>query len=299
MCSMFGRKADLGRPYQDGEVIARQNEMTGTLFVVQGGKVQVVLESDYGKEVIELLRPGRMFGAVSVITKDPYPASYVAKGEARVISIDHELFMKRLHEDPSFCYHLMEELAGDILSLHRELDNQAVRDSLTRTYIRRKFDELFRTEQSRAARHNTALSVALYEIDNCIKVNAEHGNEIGSQLIRDAAMLLQKTIRTPDILIRWSGSQFLAILPDTDLEQAVNAGERCRLAVEDEEFIDGIRSTISVGIASLEDNDTPDNLVQRATIALGRARGEGRNVVRGCWTEEANGDMEALKWTVS
>jgi len=293
---MFGKKGDLGRPYKDGEVIARQNEMSGTLYVVQGGKVQVVLESDYGKEVIELLRPGRMFGAVSVITKDPYPASYVAKGEARVISIDHELFMQRLHEDPSFCYHLMEELAGDILSLHRELDNQAVRDSLTRTFIRRKFDELIRKELSRSARQNTDVSIALFEIDNCMKINAQYGNEIGNQLIRDVAMLLQETIRTPDILIRWSGSQFLAILPDTDFDQAMNAGERYRLAVESTSFIDEVTSTISVGIAHHEDNDNPDNMVQRANLAIGRARGKGRNQVQGSRTIEANGDMENLQW---
>ena len=261
-----------------------------------GGKVQVVLESDYGKEVIEILRPGRMFGAVSVITKDPYPASYVAKGEVRVISIDHNLFMKRLHEDPSFCYHLLEELAGDILSLHRELDNQAVRDSLTRTFIRRKFDELIRHELSRAARHKTDVSVAQFEIDNCMKVNAQYGNEIGNQLIRDVAMELQKTIRTPDILIRWTGIQFLAILPDTDLDQAMNAAERYRLAIESAIFIEEIESTISVGVAHYEGNDTPDKLVQRAQLALGRARGKGRNIVRGCWTEEEDSDMEKLQW---
>ena len=293
---MFGKKGDLGRPYSDGEIIARQNEMIGTLYVVQGGKVQVVLESDYGKEVIEILRPGRMFGAVSVITKDPYPASYVAKGEARVISIDHDLFMKRLHEDPSFCYHLLEELAGDILSLHRELDNQAVRDSLTRTFIRRKFDELIRQELSRAARQKSDVSVAQFEIDNCMKVNAQYGNEIGNQLIRDVAMVLQETIRTPDILIRWSGIQFLAILPDTNLEQAINAAERYRLAIESATFIEEIKSTISVGVAHHEDNDTPDTLVQRAQLALGRARGKGRNIVRGCWTKDEGGDMEKLQW---
>ncbi len=293
---MFGKKSDLGRPFENGEIIARQNEITGTLFVVQGGMVQVILENDYGKEIIETLKPGRMFGAVSVITKDPYPASYVAKGKTRVISIDHDLFMKRLHEDPSFCYHLLEELAGDILSLHRELDNQAVRDSLTRTFIRRKFDELIRKELNRAMRQKSDVSVALLEIDNCIRINAEHGNEIGNQLIRETALLMKETIRTPDILIRWSGTQFLTILPDTDLEQAITASERFRQAVESAAFIKDIPSTISIGVAHYEDNDTPDKLVQRALLALGRARGKGRNTVRGCWTRDESGDMEKLQW---
>ncbi len=279
---MFKKKTDLGRPYTQGEVIAKQDQANGVLYVIQGGKVQVVFESEYGKEELGVLDSGSMFGAVSLITDKPYPASYVAKDDVQLISIDNDLFMKRLHEDPSFCYHLIEQLANDVLALRHELDNQSVKDSLTNAYIRQKFDELYSNEANRTKRHDTALALTLFEIDGCMEIIETRGYQRGNELISEIAGLILKIVRTPDILIRWSGNQFLIILPETDLKQAFLAGERHRLAVEEAFKLTEFKTTISIGVTHCNEEDTSETVVERASLALKEARDKGGNLTLAC-----------------
>ncbi|MBU1247831.1 MAG: GGDEF domain-containing protein [Proteobacteria bacterium] len=294
---MFNKKkeqTDLGRPYVNGEIIAKQDQSKGVLYVIQGGKVQVVFESEYGMEELEVLGAGSMFGAVSLITEKPYPASYVAQEDVQLISIDNDLFVRRLHEDPSFCYNLIEQLANDVLALRRELDNQSVKDSLTNAYIRQKFNELFNREVQRATRNKNNLALALFEIDGCMEIIENRGYQRGNELISETASLILKIVRTPDILIRWSGNQFMIILPDTNLAQAFQAGERHRIAVE-ESFKDAeFTTTISIGVTSVHANDTPESVIERATFALNTSREKGGNLTLMCETENACLGVEDL-----
>lgn len=293
---MFNKKnkTDLGRPYAQGEVIAKQDQSKGVLYVIQGGKVQVVFESEYGKEELGVLDSGSMFGAVSLITEKPYPASYVAQNDVQLLSIDNDLFMKRLHEDPSFCYHLIEELANDVLALRRELDNQSVKDSLTNAYIRQKFDELYTSEANRAKRHKTPISLALFEIDGCMEIIENRGYQRGNELISEIAGLILKIVRTPDILIRFSGNQFLIILPETDLKQAFQAGERHRDAVEQAFQHTEFKTTISMGVTECDHEDTPQSVIERASFALKAAREKNGNLTLACETTGSSKGIEEI-----
>jgi len=102
-------------------------------------------------------------------------------------------------------------------------------------------------------------------------------------VLRRLATRAQETLRGSDIFGRWGGEEFIVLLPATPLSQAVEAGERVRLAIADLEFTgEGGRHfgiTVSVGVAQLVPGETAETLTQRADKALYAAKTAGRNRV--------------------
>jgi diguanylate cyclase len=145
-------------------------------------------------------------------------------------------------------------------------------DSLTGLGNRRALDYVLSTQFSIQKRYNTPFSLAVVDIDHFKKLNDEHGHLHGDQMLRDLTALLTDTSRTVDILARYGGDEFVVVMPQTDLAGAGILGERLRAVVEQQ-----LPFTVSVGIASGNDADTPESLFQRADTALYRAKADGRN----------------------
>lgn len=118
---MLRRFAKLGKEYRDGQAIVQQGEKDECMHVVQDGEVQALLETPEGAVELEILKPGDMFGEMALFTHTPYEATYVAKGPARIITIDKKLFLKRITEDPTLAFHLVQELARRIQALETEV----------------------------------------------------------------------------------------------------------------------------------------------------------------------------------
>lgn len=259
-------KSSLGRPFEPGQVISRQGEESGSIFVVQDGSVRSILETAYGYEELEVMGAGEIFGAVSVLTQSPSMATYLADKYARVMSIDRRLFMKRLHEDPSFAYNLLKELAEEIRFLRKEVENQAMYDSLTKAYSFRMFDLLLGKEIKRARRNKTPLSLCLMEIRNCSNIHKLHGYQACNNLIKSIADLLRKTIRENDILIRWSGAQLVTIMVETNITQARIGANRLRSIITSTTFDEQLTVDLNHGVAEYtEDSDQHDLLDRMLT----------------------------------
>ena len=121
-------------------------------------------------------------------------------------------------------------------------------------------------------RYGTPFSLAIVDIDHFKNLNDEQGHLHGDQMLRDLTELLRDTSRTVDILARYGGDEFVAVMPQTDLAGAGMLGERLRAKVEQE-----MPFTVSIGVASANDTDTPESLFHRADVALYRAKTDGRN----------------------
>lgn len=265
-------KSMLGRAFDSGEVITRQGEEAGSIFVVQDGSVKSILETSYGYEDLQVMGVGEIFGAVSVLTQSPSMATYLADKYARVMSIDRRLFMKRLHEDPSFAYNLLKELAEEIRFLRKEVENQAVRDSLTKAYSLRMFDLLLNKEIKRATRHKSPFSLCLQEINNCFEINKTYGYQVCNKVIKTIADVMHRAIRENDVLIRWSGSQFLTIMAETNLEQARTGAKRFRSMIAAERLDEGLTVEISHGVAEYSDGNDQESLLERLYADFNGAR---------------------------
>jgi diguanylate cyclase (GGDEF)-like protein len=172
-----------------------------------------------------------------------------------------------------------------------QLQYAAERDHLTGCYNRRYLvDQLMGPQAAPALRHSRSLTVVLCDIDNFKRINDTYGHADGDEVIRNFARLLDSMTRKgTDSVVRYGGEEFLAILPDTDLEGGMRFAERLRtrFAATASRSVDGsstVRTTASFGVASAElaDNSshTLEDLISAADKLMYEAKRSGRDCVR-------------------
>jgi CRP-like cAMP-binding protein len=113
----------LGRTYEDGEVLVKQGEVGDAMFVIQDGEVEVVKEHEGRQTVLATLGAGEMLGEMAIFLRETRSATVRAKGRARAITIDRKNFLRRINEDPSIAFRLVEALSRRV----RELSNEVAR----------------------------------------------------------------------------------------------------------------------------------------------------------------------------
>ena len=174
-----------------------------------------------------------------------------------------------------------------LVTLLVETSYMACTDAMTGLFNRRHGALVLEQTMAAARRSKTSLSIALIDIDHFKKVNDDHGHPVGDEAIRHVAELLSATARKSDIIARWGGEEFLAILHGTAAPGHRVAGERYRLRVGSsplevsaQNAPNGLRLplTISVGITTYT-NQSAEDLLAAADRALYRAKERGRNRV--------------------
>ena len=184
-------------------------------------------------------------------------------------------------------------------TLEQQLSREARTDSLTGLRNRRALEEAAAAELKRAARVASPLAVIIGDVDHFKRINDRHGHDAGDRVIKAVAAHLMAVARESDVLGRWGGEEFLAILPESDEEAAVALAERMRVALEASKMPlpDGEPVTISLGVAALDAGKADawgwDRLVQRADRALYKAKKAGRNRVLAAG-EDRPAEQEAL-----
>lgn len=125
-------EGELGRVYQDGEVITQQGDVGHTMFVIQEGIVEISIRTEHEEIVLNHLFRGDVFGEMSLFTKRERSATARAVGNARILTVDKRKFMKRVHQDPSLAYRILQKLSeriqrlnDQVLELRTELDSKA------------------------------------------------------------------------------------------------------------------------------------------------------------------------------
>lgn len=164
--------------------------------------------------------------------------------------------------------------------LHQEIERIASTDKLTGIYNRHKFEEVFALESERSRRFSAPLSIILIDIDHFKRVNDHYGHDIGDEVLKRLAEIVQDSIRKIDIFARWGGEEFLILCPGTDREQARQLAEKLRSTVEAVSDFPKIRNiTISLGVSTFATEDTFSELFKRADESLYYAKEKGRNRV--------------------
>lgn len=150
-------------------------------------------------------------------------------------------------------------------------------DPLTGIFGRRAFDHLLNQTIARSRRYNTALTLAMIDIDNFKSVNDTCGHVVGDTVLKKFSELLRDQSRQSDLYFRWGGEEFAWLLSETDARGAAIAAERFRTAVSDYTFEDVGTLTTSIGVAVLTADEDSGSLCRRADDALYRAKKTGRN----------------------
>ena len=176
-------------------------------------------------------------------------------------------------------------------ALQARLHHQARHDALTQTLNRAGMLDELRRAHATFARTGATFSQILVDLDHFKLVNDHHGHATGDEALRQVAQAIQGVLRVGDHLARWGGEEFLCLLPQTTLEQGCAIAERIRGAVQALQLRhDGqpIPLSVSAGVsaASVDRQDTLEQVLQRADFSLYEAKQAGRNCV---WHERMAG----------
>lgn len=168
------------------------------------------------------------------------------------------------------------------------LQSMATTDVLTGLINRRYFDRRITEEIARSKRHNSNLTLALFDIDHFKKINDNYGHTVGDKILKELGDIILSNTRECDISARYGGEEFALILPETTQIEAAELLERLRQLIEAHTFLVNnlpIVVTVSVGIAQYEPEYSSKDFIDQADAALYQAKSTGRNkVVYGIFT---------------
>ncbi len=207
----------------------------------------------------------------------------VALGSVTIALLVHVLELKEFSMVYQFAINVIAANTLFGLSLPNLLaDNIALRriaelDSLTQAASRAHLEQRARIDIRRCRSHDVPLSVIVFDIDHFKGINDEFGHAIGDKALQHACRIAQHALRPTDMLGRFGGDEFVALLPGNDHVAAFAIAERIRLLLRDSPLKDGQELTASFGIASMTEIDTFKSLFERADRALYKAKQDGRN----------------------
>lgn len=194
----------------------------------------------------------------------------------------------------AFVFTMVADMAGRLSFMRAQLRVQkrelaealernnllARQDELTGLPNRRHAMEMMGYEERRAKREAVPPCVCILDIDHFKNINDSFGHPAGDQVLRLLATHAQRSLRGPDVLARWGGEEFVLVMPQTSITDAVMVVERLRVALARKEVWaerPDLKVTFSAGVAALTGSESMEDAVARADVALYRAKQSGRN----------------------
>jgi len=207
-------------------------------------------------------------GAVDYVTKPFSPPELLSR--------------VRTHLELKHTRDQLKEALHQQCKLTAELNRLATTDPLTQVWNRRHLLTLGQQELNRAKRYHRDLSVLMVDIDHFKKINDTYGHAIGDKVLITLTQTLAKSMRSTDHFGRFGGEEFLVFLPESDSKAAANVAERIRETVATMMISipeTDLTLTVSIGVATHNDDSTIEMLIKQADDALYHAKNQGRNQV--------------------
>lgn len=167
-------------------------------------------------------------------------------------------------------------IVGEVMDEHERL---TLIDPLTGALNRRGFDAQLAARTHPGREHTAPLCAVMADVDHFKRVNDNFGHAVGDAVLRQLSELLKKHLRPDDVLGRFGGEEFIALLPGCELAEAAAVAEKLRVAVAGHDFGHGRSVTASFGVAAWRDGLPPQALIDHADANLYRAKHAGRNRV--------------------
>ena len=111
----------IGKLYHDGEVIVREGEAGDCMYVVQAGQVEVLQGKENGEVRLAVLNKGDFFGEMAIFEREVRSATVRALGKVRVLTVEKKNFLRRIHEDPSLAFRIVQTMSSRIRELSGEV----------------------------------------------------------------------------------------------------------------------------------------------------------------------------------
>jgi two-component system, cell cycle response regulator len=176
------------------------------------------------------------------------------------------------------------KLEEQLMQARQQMEILAMRDGLTNLLNRRAIEDYAESEFNMAGRKERALSVILLDIDHFKKVNDHFGHKAGDHVLQQVAKVLREDLRNYDRVGRWGGEEFILILPETQLDDAIVVAERIRIKIAGMKISletgETLSVRISLGVACTSSHvSSLLKLIDAADQAMYQAKQMGRNRV--------------------
>ncbi len=153
-------------------------------------------------------------------------------------------------------------------------------DPLTGIFNRRYFENQLSKELQRASRYEHSLSILFLDIDQFKKINDEFGHQVGDQVLQELSQILERSLRSVDVVARYGGDEFIVLLPETKKKHATKTAQRILKRIKNHDFfcndLKVKELSISIGVAGFpEDAGGTYEIIKKADTALYQAKREG------------------------
>ena len=182
----------------------------------------------------------------------------------------------------------LADYSTEITQLTQQLEKtkkDSMLDPITGIGNRRRFEEALKTILGSLSEFNDKVSVLLADVDNFKDVNDTLGHNIGDQVLRLVASDFKQNLKGGDVVARWGGDEFAAILPNTTLENAYSVADSVRKSIGSRKLKNTTSGevvgqiSLSIGVSTFRQGDNAHKLIFRADEALYEAKRQGRNRV--------------------
>lgn len=200
--------------------------------------------------------------------------NFFVEGKRMCNAIVHvEVSLSVIKQDgKSFIFSIIHDKTNE-----EKLQHQARTDGLTQVFNRGYGEELLDLELKRVERNGQAFCVMILDVDYFKKVNDSLGHTAGDVLLKQLVSMLKDHLRKSDVIIRWGGDEFLIILPETQYKYAETVAEKIVRQAQFSFKDASVPTSVSIGAAMSEPNDSINKLVNRADEALYETKLRGRN----------------------
>ena len=181
----------------------------------------------------------------------------------------------------------VDDLKAEVSRLRRMIRTDELTGVLNRRGIQEEFGTLF--DEAKYARENevrrrlnfTDVCILFLDLDNFKPINDTYGHDAGDAVLVELAQTLSQNIRGLDRVGRWGGEEFIILLPETELNEALLVCERIRAHIQATMKVGQDSITVSIGVSQLHEQESIKTLVKRADKLLYAAKKRGRNCVMG------------------
>ncbi|MGX9418758.1 diguanylate cyclase [Vibrio sp. WJH972] len=179
----------------------------------------------------------------------------------------------------------MEALQETTLDYRRRLNDQAERmlqDPLTKVYNRTAFHERLEVEYHRWIKSQHDLRIILFDIDNFREVNEKFGFTAGDKALKIIARTLSKEMSGNDTIARFSGEEFIVIMPEHGHDETYRQIERVQSTIAKLPFKfkqQSLSITLSASSVGFKENDTPEDVLERVFRAMSETKKQGHNTI--------------------
>ncbi|MBF0417453.1 MAG: GGDEF domain-containing protein [Magnetococcales bacterium] len=273
---------ELGSHFEPGEIIFRQGDPARCMYVIQKGRVEIVMESEFGPRHLNSLKDGDIFGEISLFAEKARIATARAITEVRALQLDERTFLSRLHQDPSMAFRLIRKLAQRI----HEQDHELMRDHADEveicpvtgftSYI--DLATFLETEVKRARRLKQSMAFAILVVDDHAGIVEKHGEVVVEEVLRRLSEVIRDHVRRTDVAGRFGADRYGILLYEADGASSVHVCEKVRAAFAALAFESpggSFHATLTCGVAIFPEHQQSTLLNQAAYRALmkGMARG--------------------------